>query len=83
MSDLPDFKADEWTRFDLWADRAHEAAQAAIEAERSRGDHNDCTGGLTDAYNRAANIYRALAQSSRPGDLPSPAVSEPIVVVGK
>ena len=80
MTDLPDLTADEWTRFDLWAERAHEAAQAAIDAERARGDHNDCTGGLTDAYNRAANIYRDLAQASAPVEPPPPKAVEPIVV---
>jgi len=79
---LPDLKPDEWTRFDLWAERAHEAAQEAIAAERARGE-NECTGGLTDAYSRAADIYRDLAQSSRPGEPSEPPQQvEPVVVGG-
>lgn len=59
-------RIDEWTRFDLWAERAHQAAQNAVEAETKRGQLNDCTGGVCDAYSRAADIYRGLAQASRP-----------------
>ena len=39
-------RIDEWTRFDLWAERAHQAAQSAVEAETKRGQLNDCTGGV-------------------------------------
>lgn len=60
-------RIDEWTRFDMWAERAHQAAQNAVEAETKRGQLNDCcTGGVCDAYSRAADIYRDLAQASRP-----------------
>lgn len=80
MSDLRDVRPDEWLRFDLWAERAHGAAQAAIEAERARGDA-ECTGGLTDAYSRAADIYRDLAQASAPIEPVEPQSTEPVVVV--
>ena len=61
---------DPWIRFDHWAEQAHQAAQGAIEAERSRGTTpiSDCTGGLCDAYSRAADIYRDLANATRPGE---------------
>lgn len=72
-------RIDEWTRFDLWAERAHQAAQSAVEAETKRGQLNDCTGGVCDAYSRAADIYRDLAQASRP-DTTAPLPDQPAVI---
>lgn len=72
-------RIDEWTRFDLWAERAHQAAQNAVEAETKRGQPNDCTGGVCDAYSRAADIYRDLAQASRP-DTTAPLPDQPAVI---
>ena len=69
MTELPDFTVDPWTRFDFWAQRAHESAMAAVTSERDRGvSLNDMTPPLTDALNRAADVYRDLAQASRPND---------------
>lgn len=73
-------RIDEWTRFDMWAERAHQAAQNAVEAETKRGQLNDCcTGGVCDAYSRAADIYRGLAQASRP-DTTAPLPDQPAVI---
>lgn len=38
-ADLPDIEADPWTRFDMWAQRAHDHMLEAIEIERTRGDN--------------------------------------------
>lgn len=68
-SDMPDVEPDRWTRFDLWAERAHQAAQAAIAVEEGRSDPTiECTSALADVHNRAADIYRDLAATSAPGD---------------
>ena len=73
-------RIDKWTRFDMWAERAHQAAQNAVEAETKRGQLNDCcTGGVCDAYSRAADIYRDLAQASRP-DTTAPLPDQPAVI---
>ena len=73
-------RIDEWTRFDMWAERAHQAVQNAVEAETKRGQLNDCcTGGVCDAYSRAADIYRDLAQASRP-DTTAPLPDQPAVI---
>ena len=71
---------DAWTRFDLWAERAHQAAQNAVEAETKRGQLNDCTGGVCDAYSWAADIYRALAQASRPDTTALPEQSAVVTI---
>ena len=73
-------RIDEWTRFDLWAERAHQAAQDAVEAETKRVPLNDCTGGVCDAYSRAADIYRALAQASRPDTTALPEQSAVVTI---
>jgi hypothetical protein len=76
--ELPDFTVDPWTRFDFWAERAHESAMAAVTSERDRGvSLNDMTLPLTDALNRAADVYRDLAQASRPNDAQIAAATEP------
>lgn len=78
-NNLPAITTDEWTRFDMWAERAHEAAQEAIAAERARGATiSDCTSGLCDAYSRAADIYRDLAGACAPN--PTPQAAEPSTV---
>ena len=58
---------DPWIRFDLWADRAHEASQAAIAAEAGRGFESE-TCALADVNNRAADVYRDLAVACRPDE---------------
>lgn len=71
MSETPELTADPWIRFDHWAEQAHQAAQGAIAAEIQRGDHNDCTGGICDAYSRAADVYRDLANACSPDSTPA------------
>lgn len=42
--------------------------------------HNDCTGGVCDAYSRAADIYRGLAQASRPDTTALPEQSAVVTI---
>jgi len=64
-ADLPDIEADPWTRFDMWAQRAHDHMLEAIEIERTRGD-NESSCALADMHDHAAYVAHALASASAP-----------------
>lgn len=72
---LNEIEPDPWTRFDMWADRAHEAITKMIEAEQKRLDGHltpETTSALADIYREAAEIYRDLAEAAGPSATPPP-----------
>lgn len=63
--DVETVTADPWTRFDMWADRAHQLMIEAAEIERTRGD-NESTAALTDVLDHHAYVAWSLAAASAP-----------------
>lgn len=72
---------DAWTRFDLWAERAHQAAQEAIAVQRDHGNTIDGDP-LGHAHMAAADIYASLANAARPANA-APAPVPVMVVTGR
>lgn len=63
---LPDLELDMWQRFDMWAERAHEATENAIAHADKLGDADiHHAPGLLARLN-AAELYRGIAQAARP-----------------